>query len=88
MIIAIVVSRITQFRAILAGAGVGRLLDFGSLGIVAQWFPELRGDEITVAFTHIVSSPLACIKHVSNLLCACNVEIVRAVSDSPSGRPP
>jgi hypothetical protein len=59
IIISIVVSRITQFRAVFAGAGIGLLLYLGGLGIVSQWFPELRGDEITVAFAHAVFGGIA-----------------------------
>jgi hypothetical protein len=41
-------------RAILIGGVLGFLLYFVNLALVSMWLPDLRGNEISVIFTHIV----------------------------------
>jgi hypothetical protein len=53
-IISAVVMRITQMRAIIVGAIVGLALYFANWAVIGAAFPELKGDELTVAFTHMV----------------------------------
>jgi hypothetical protein len=58
VIYALVISRIvaglTQQRAILTGGAIGFLLYLLNLAVVSFLWPEIRGNEIGVAFTHIV----------------------------------
>jgi len=41
-------------RALLAGAITGLILYGLNLGIVSAFWPDLRGNEVAVAFTHVV----------------------------------
>lgn len=58
-IISLIVMRITQMRAIIVGAIVGLALYFANLAVFSAAFPEMKGDELTVAFTHIVFGAIA-----------------------------
>lgn len=58
-IISLLVSRITQLWAVLAGAGVGLVLYLANYLVVNAWFPALRGDEPTIAFSHLVFGGIA-----------------------------
>jgi hypothetical protein len=59
LIISVAVMRITQLWALAAGALTGLLLYVGNVAVVSTWFPELRGDEPTVAFSHLVFGGIA-----------------------------
>lgn len=58
-IISAIVMRITQMRAIIVGAIVGLALYFANWAVIGAAFPEMKGDEITVAFTHMVFGAIA-----------------------------
>jgi len=59
LVISLMVTRITQLWALVAGALTGLLLYFANFAVVSTWFPELRGDEPTVAFSHMVFGGIA-----------------------------
>jgi hypothetical protein len=54
LVICRVVSGLRQWRAILAGGLLGLLFYVVNFGIVSTWWPQLRGNEISVLFTHLV----------------------------------
>lgn len=58
-LISLVVMRITQLRAVLAGAAAGLVLYALNYGAIIAWFPQLRGDEATVIFSHLVFGGIA-----------------------------
>ena len=58
-IISAIVMRITQMRAIIVGAIIGFALYFANWAVISAAFPELKGDELTVAFTHLVFGGIA-----------------------------
>jgi hypothetical protein len=59
VIISIVVINIHQMRAVLTGGIVGLVLYFLNLGAISMWFPEMRGNEMSVAVTHVVCGLIA-----------------------------
>ena len=59
LIISRVVSALTQIRAVLTGGLVGLLLYLINLGVVSFWWPEVRGNEVSVLFTHVVFGLIA-----------------------------
>jgi hypothetical protein len=58
-IISAAAARFRKARAILAGAGVGLILYFVNLGIVSALWPSLRGNEVGIAFSHVVFGAIA-----------------------------
>lgn len=59
VIISFIVKRVTQMRALIIGVIAGLALYLINLGIVRASFPEMRGDEISVLFAHIVFGAIA-----------------------------
>ena len=59
VIVSALVSKLTNWRAILVGGLVGLVLYFVNLGLVALCFPNLIRAEGLVAFTHVVFGLLA-----------------------------
>jgi hypothetical protein len=53
VIISGVVARMTYSRAFIAGAVMGLVLYGVNLATVSMLWPEMRGGELTVVFTHI-----------------------------------
>jgi hypothetical protein len=54
LIISRVVVGVTQLRAVITGGIVGLFLYLLNLAVVSFAFPELRGNEVSVAITHLV----------------------------------
>jgi hypothetical protein len=54
LIITRIVAHLTQFRAILTGGLIGLVLYCANLLAVSLWWPQMRGNEVSVVFTHIV----------------------------------
>src|SRR5262245_48326871 len=54
VIISWVITSVTRLWAILVGGFVGLILYLINLGVVATWFPRLRGYEVPVLITHVV----------------------------------
>jgi len=54
LIISLLVTRVTQMRAVLLGGVAGLGLYLINFGVVSLWFPSLRGSEPSVIFTHVV----------------------------------
>ena len=54
LIVCRVVAGLKQARAILTGGLLGLVLYVINFGIVSTWWPSIRGNEISVVFTHIV----------------------------------
>jgi hypothetical protein len=54
VIISFVVMNIRQMVAVLTGGAVGLVLYFLNLGAVSLWFPNMRGNEVSVIVTHVV----------------------------------
>jgi hypothetical protein len=59
LIISRVVIGVTQLRAVLTGGMVGLFLYLINLAIISFGIPALRGNEVSVAFTHIVFGLIA-----------------------------
>jgi hypothetical protein len=59
LIISRIVAGLTHTRAIVTGGLIGVLLYLLNLGAVSLWWPELRGNEVSVIFTHIVFGLIA-----------------------------
>jgi hypothetical protein len=58
-VVALVVMRVTQLRAVLVGAGMGFVLYLGNFGIVSALVPEMRGNELIAGFSHLVFGGIA-----------------------------
>jgi len=54
LIVCRVVAGLKQARAILTGGLLGLVLYVINFGIVSTWWPSIRGNEVSVVFTHIV----------------------------------
>ena len=54
LIISRLVTAFTQARAILAGGAVGLLLYLLNLLAISLFWPQMRGNEVSVVFTHLV----------------------------------
>jgi len=54
LIVSLVVMNVHQMTAVLTGGVVGLVLYFLNLAAISMWFPELRGNEMSVAVTHVV----------------------------------
>jgi len=54
-----VVAHLTQGRAVATGGLMGLVLYLLNFGVVTALWPQLRGSELTVAFTHIVFGLIA-----------------------------
>jgi len=54
LIISVMVVRIRAMGAVIVGGLVGLLLYVINFGAVSLWYPELRGNEGVVIFTHVV----------------------------------
>ena len=54
VIVSFVVMNIHQMAAVLAGGVAGLVLYVLNLGAISMWFPVMRGNEISVAVTHVV----------------------------------
>ena len=59
LIIARVVARLGQPKAMIVGALMGVLLYFANLGIISAFFPELRSNELTVFVVHLAFGLIA-----------------------------
>ena len=59
ILIARVVASLRQGRAILTGGLAGLVLYVINFGVVSAFWPEWRGAEVTVVFTHIVFGLIA-----------------------------
>jgi len=59
LIISSVIARMTYARAFMAGAIMGLVLYGVNLAAVSMLWPEMRGSELTVVFTHIVFGLIA-----------------------------
>jgi len=54
LIIARVVAALRQQRAILMGGALGLILYIINFGVVSTFWPDLRANELSVIFTHVV----------------------------------
>jgi hypothetical protein len=54
LVIARSVVHVTQLRSLLTGGIVGLILYVINFSIASAWIPEVRGNEFSVAFTHLV----------------------------------
>src|ERR1041385_3605260 len=59
LIIARIIASLRQERAILTGGVIGLVLYVANFGIISTWWPQLRGNEVSVVFTHVVFGLLA-----------------------------
>lgn len=59
LLVSLVAANLTQLRAAIAGGVVGLLLYLVNFGIVSMWLPYLRGNEVSVLFTHVVFGLIA-----------------------------
>jgi len=48
------IAGLRQQRAILTGGIAGLILYVVNFGVVSMWWPEMRGSEVSVVFTHVV----------------------------------
>ena len=59
LIIAKAVSTLRRRQAFIVGGAVGLVLYVINFGVVSTWWPDLRGNELSVVFTHIVFGLIA-----------------------------
>jgi len=59
LIISVAVRRTTQLWALIIGALIGLVLYGINFGVVSVWFSNARGNELSVAFTHLVFGAIA-----------------------------
>jgi hypothetical protein len=59
LIIAKIINNFRQFKAILTGGLVGLVLYLINFGIISTLWSDLRGNEVSVLFTHVVFGLLA-----------------------------
>ena len=59
LVISRIVSALTQTRAVVIGGLIGLALYLGNLLTVSLWWPQMRGNEVSVVFTHFVFGLLA-----------------------------
>ena len=59
LLIARVVAGLRRRRAIVSGALMGLVLYVINFGLVSTFWPELRGSEVSVVFTHVVFGLIA-----------------------------
>jgi hypothetical protein len=59
ILVSLAVMNIRELRAVLTGGVVGLVLYLLNLGAVTMWFPGLRGNEVSVAITHLVCGLIA-----------------------------
>ena len=59
LLIAKAVSTLRRQQAIIVGGAVGLVLYVINFGVVSTWWPNLRGNELSVVFTHIVFGLIA-----------------------------